>query len=109
MLHFDDLVIIAETEVEFKIKLIKWETKLEAKGLRGNMRKTKIMVGRVDLQSVKDSGKYPCSVCRKDVGTNFIYCTGCLHWVYKSCSGAISSLKLNPDYQYSIAKVLLMQ
>ena len=92
-------MIIAETEVEFKIKLIKWETKLEAKGLRGNMRKTKIMVGRVDLQSVKDSGKYPCSVCRKDVGTNFIYCTGCLHWVYKSCSGAISSLKPNPDYQ----------
>ena len=61
------------------MKLTKWKTNLEAKGLGVNMRKTKIMVSRVNLQTLKDSGKYPCSVCRKDVGSNSIYCTGCLH------------------------------
>ena len=64
LLHADDLVIIAETEDELKMKLIKWETNLEAKGLRLNMRKTKIMVSIVDLQMLKDYGKYPyMSMC----------------------------------------------
>ena len=44
MLYADDLVIIAETEDELKIRLIKWKTNLEAKGLRVNMRRTKIIV-----------------------------------------------------------------
>ena len=43
------------------------------------MGKTQIMVSRVQLQTLKDSGKYPCSVCRKGVGSNSIYCNKCLH------------------------------
>ena len=35
--------------------MIKWKTNLEAKGLRVNMRKTKIMVSKVGLQTLKDS------------------------------------------------------
>ena len=66
---------------------------MEAKGLRGNMGKTKIMVSGVNLQMLKDSGKYPCSVCRKGVGSNSIYCAGCSHWVHKKCSGVIGSPK----------------
>ena len=57
LFYVDDLVIIAETEDELKMKLIKWKANLEAKGLRVNMRKTKIMVSGVDLQMLKDSGK----------------------------------------------------
>ena len=68
------------------------------------MRKTKIMVGGVNLQTLKDSGKYPCSVCRKGVGSNTIYCNGCLHWVLKKCSGVIGRLKPNPDYRCSRCK-----
>ena len=49
LLHANDLVIIAERKDELKIKLIKWKTKLEGKGLRVNMRKTKIMVSGIDL------------------------------------------------------------
>ena len=64
LLHADDLVITAETEDELKMKLIKWETNLKAKGLRLNMRKTKILVSIVDLQMLKDYGKYPyMSMC----------------------------------------------
>ena len=58
-------MIIAETEDELRMKLIKWKTILEVKGLRVNMRKTKIMVSRVNLKMLKDSGKYRCSDCRK--------------------------------------------
>ena len=77
LLYADDLVITAETEEGLKMKLNKWKTEMEAKGLRVNMGKTKIMVSRVNLQTLKDSGKYSCSVCRKGVGSNSIYCAGC--------------------------------
>ena len=85
-------MISAETE-GLKMKLNKWKTEMEAKGLRVNMGKIKIMVSGVNLQTLKDSGKYSCSVCRKGVGSNSIYCAGCSHWVHKKCSGVIGSLK----------------
>ena len=97
LLYADDLVISAETEEGLKMKLNKWKTEMEGKGLRVNMGKTNIMVSGVNLQTLKDSGKYPCSVCRKGVGSNSIYCAGCSHWVHKKCSGVIGSLKSNPD------------
>ena len=97
-------MISAETEEGLKMKLNKWKTEMEAKGLRVNMGKTKIMVSGVNLQTLKDSGKYSCSVCRKGVGSNSIYCAGCSHWVHKECSGVIGSLKSNPDYRCSRRK-----
>ena len=57
LMYVDDLVIIAETDDELKMKLIKWKTNLEANDVRVNMRKTKIMVSGVDLRTLKDSGK----------------------------------------------------
>ena len=74
LLYADDLVISAETEEGLKMKLSKWKTEIEVKDLRVNMGKTKIMVSGVNLQTLKDSGEYPCSVCRKGVGSNSIYC-----------------------------------
>ena len=91
LLYADDLVIIAETEDELRMKLVKWKTNLEAKCLSLNTRKTEIMISRVDLQTLKDSGKYPCSVCRKGVGSNSMYCTGCWHWAHKKSSGIIGN------------------
>ena len=44
-----------------------------------NMGKTKIMVGGLDLGLLKRSGKFPCGVCQKGVGSNAILsCGGCL-------------------------------
>ena len=43
-----------------------------------NMGKTKIMVGGLDLDLLKRSGKVPCGVCQKGVGSNAILsCGGC--------------------------------
>ena len=58
------------------------------------MGKTKIMVSGVNLQTLKDYGEYLCSVCRKGVGSNSIYCAGCSHWVHKKCSGVTDSPKI---------------
>ena len=43
--------------------------------------------------SLKDAGKYPCSVCRKGVGRNSILCSRCKLWVHKRCSGMKGQLK----------------
>ena len=44
-----------------------------------NMGKTKIMVGGLDLDLLKRSGKAPRGVCQKRVGSNAISsCGGCL-------------------------------
>ena len=48
------------------------------------MGKTKIMVGGLDLDLLKRSGKVPCDICQKGVGSNAILsCGGCLRWIHK--------------------------
>ena len=95
LLYADDLVISAETEEGLKMKLNKWKTEMEAKGLRVNIGKTKIMVSGVNLQTLKDSGEYPCSVCRKGVGSNSIYCAGC--WMSIN-DNVIKQFKIDAPY-----------
>ena len=52
-----------------------------------NMGKTKIMVSGLDLDLLKKSGKDPCVVCQKGVGSNAILSRGgCLRWIHKKCS-----------------------
>ena len=52
-----------------------------------NIGKTKIMMGGLNLDLLKRSGKVPCGVCQKGVGSNAILsCDGCLRWIHKKCS-----------------------
>ena len=74
---------------------------MENKGLHVNMKKTKFMVlsvdldvlqtkfmiVSVDLDALKKSGKYPCAVCYKGVGSNSIKSSQCKLWVHKKCTG----------------------
>ena len=48
------------------------EKRMEAKGLKVNASKTKVMKCRVKGFQSEDSGEYPCGVCRKGVGDNSI-------------------------------------
>ena len=41
------------------------------------MEKTEVMICGEGLDTVKPSGKYPCSVCIKGVERNSIFCTRC--------------------------------
>ena len=92
-LYADDLVLLADSEDDLKRKLKRWQNGLEAKGLRVNVGKTKVMKCGVGLQKVVDSGKYPCRVCGKDVEDNSIQCTLCIKTVHKRCSGISRKLR----------------
>ena len=98
LLYADDLIIIAETKEECVRRLKAWKKGMEEKGFRVSMPKTKFMVSGVGLDVLKDSGKYPCAVCRKGVGANSICCSKCLHWVHKKCSLISGKLTADPDY-----------
>ena len=99
LLYADDLVIVAESLEELMEKLDKWKNGMEQKGLRVNMKKTKIMYSGPNLASLVDSGKWPCSVCRKGVGNNSILCVSCNMWVHKKCSGIKQKLKIDPTFK----------
>ena len=99
VLYADDLVLLADTMDELLSKLGNWKKHLEAKGLRVNMGKTKIMISGKNLHSLRDSGKHRCGVCRKGVGSNSILCCGCQLWIHKKCSGIKSKLTADPSYK----------
>ena len=61
--------------------------------MKVNVGKTKVMRNVDGTGSLKDAGKYPCSVCRKGVGRNSILCSRCKLWVHKRCSGMKGQLK----------------
>ena len=97
LLYAHDLMISAESKEELLVKLKTWKTEMEKKGLRVNMGKTKIMVSGMDLDLLKKSGKDPCGVCQKGVGSNAIFCGGYLCWTHKKCSGIKGPLRTDPD------------
>ena len=71
---------------------------MEQKGLRVNMKKTKFLISGTGLNVLKDTGKYPCAVCRKGVGANSINCSSCQFWVHKKCSGIQGHLSADPEF-----------
>ena len=79
-------------------RLLTWKEAIEEKGLRVNARKTKIMICGTGLDLLHGSGEFPCAVCRTGVGSNSIFCKGCMHWVQKKCSG-LKRLTEDPDYR----------
>ena len=65
-------VITATYEEELLAKLRLWISEMEAKSLRVNMGKTKIMLSGPNLNSLRNSSRYPCSVYRVGLGKNSI-------------------------------------
>jgi hypothetical protein len=99
LLYADDLVLIAESENELMAKLKIWKKGFEEKGLKVNVGKTKVMRCSVDdSRAAKDTGKFPCSICAKGVGSNSIRCSKCEKWVHKKCSGVKGRLKADIVY-----------
>ena len=79
-------------------RLLTWKEAMVKKGLRVNAGKTKIMTCGTDLDLLQSSGKFSCTVCHTEVGSNNIFCNGCKHWVHKKCSG-LKCLTKDPDYR----------
>ena len=72
---------------ELLVKLKTCKSEIKKLGLQVNMGKTKIMVSGLDLDWLKKSGKDPYGVCQKGVGSNAIFCGGCLCCIHKKCNG----------------------
>jgi hypothetical protein len=99
LLYADDLVLLAESQEKLLAKLREWKQGFEEKGLKVNIAKTKVMKCSVDASVERESGKYPCSVCLKGVGSNAIQCGSCQKWVHKKCSGVKGKLKADSTFQ----------
>src|SRR2546426_367144 len=89
---------------ELTVKLEKWKESLETKGLRVNLSKTKVMRCSDRDRQPQASGKYPCGICKKGVGSNSIECTGCKKWIHKKCSGIKGALKEGSNYRCTVCK-----
>ena len=98
LFYADDLAVIADSLEECLSRLKGWKDGMESKGLRVNMKKTKLLITGPGLNLLRDAGAYPCAVCRSGVGVNSIECTQCKLWVHKKCSGIKGRITSNPDY-----------
>ena len=56
LLYADDLVLIAKSKEELKEKIGKWKECMEAKGMRVNVRKTKVMMSGCKEAATEKSG-----------------------------------------------------
>ena len=84
---------MAESEEKLLEKLGTWKKNMEEKRLRVNLGKTKVM-RCCDAGGQREvTGKYPCAVCMKGVGSNSVECTVCKKWVHKKCSGVKEKLR----------------
>ena len=75
---------------------------MEVKGLRVNLAKAKVMIS--DVNRGPTSRKYQWGVCCKGIGSNFIFCNHCIHWVYKFCSGLNGRLDNAVDFKCRIPR-----
>ena len=98
LLYADDLAEMADSLEECIASLKVWKEGMEHKGLRVNMKKTKLMVWGLGLDLLCDSGAFPCAVCWSGVGVNSIQCSQCMYCVHKKCSGVRERLAEDPDY-----------
>ena len=48
---------------------------------------------------MENSGKFPCSICKKGVGANSIQCNACGSWIHKKCCGIHGRLKSGVAYR----------
>ena len=85
LLYADDLVIMSEDMEDLKEKFWNWKDALESKGLKVNIRKTKLMVSGSEGELFK-SKIDPCGVCGRRVMANSVLCTKCGSWVHGKCA-----------------------
>jgi len=70
LLYADDLILMAESEESLRDKIVKRKSGLEAKCLKMNTGKTKVMFNCSMKDKVEENGKWPCGVSKKGVGNN---------------------------------------
>ena len=59
LLYTDDLILMAESEESLRDKIVKWKSGLEAKGLKMNTGRTKVMFSCSMKDKLEEKGKWP--------------------------------------------------
>ena len=85
ILFADDLVLISKSIDNLKEKFLKWKEAFKSKGLKVNLKKTKVMVSGSKGKILKSKVK-PCAKCGKRVMENSVMCTKCVKWVHGRCA-----------------------
>ena len=85
ILRGDDSVLISESLQNLREKVLKWKERFESKGLKINLKKTKVLVS--DLKEEILKGKVdPRAKCGKRAMKNSVLCTKCGKWVHGRCA-----------------------
>ena len=63
LLYADDLVVIAETEDDLIEMLNEWKYKMDNRGVRVIMNKTKVMISGEQQKVMQMAVRWPCGVC----------------------------------------------
>ena len=80
-------VLMSETIEGLGNKFIKWKV-FESKGLKVNLRKTKVMVSDDTTKDGLSKGKVgPCGVSSLRVKANSVLCIQCCKWIHSRCAG----------------------
>ena len=93
--HVIHQIIINQTLLYLHRLNLAWTEGMESKGLQINIGKAKCMFSDATMVSKRQTGKYPCSICHKGVGSNSLYCNSCRYWVHKKCSNLKGRLRDN--------------
>ena len=98
LLYADDLALMADNLQDLEVQYTAWKQGIESKGLRVNIKKTKVMISDREADPITKSGKYPCGVCKKGVGSNSIFCPSCKCWVHHRCSKVAGKLAVVANF-----------
>jgi len=60
LLYADDLVLMAKNIGELRDKILRWKEGMEAKGLKVNVGKTKVMIAGEGKVAEEEPSKWPC-------------------------------------------------
>ena len=98
-MYANELVIVAESLVELKVRLKNLKGGLEEKGLKVNVGKTKVLWSRHNVSKMIIAFvKFPFDVCITGVGGNSIFYLRCRNCLHKRCSGIKTSLRNCEDF-----------
>ena len=81
----DDLVLMSEIIEKLKEKFLKWKEAFESKGLKVNLKKTKVMVSGSKGEALKSTTDLDAK-CGKRVMASSAMCTKCRKRVHGRCA-----------------------
>ena len=82
------MVLMRETIEECRNKFLKWKKAFGSKGLKVNLRKTKVTVCcGITRDGMSNSRVDPCGVCSLRVKANSVLCLQCGKWIISRVAG----------------------